>query len=1002
MKKKRKCLAGILIAALIGTMLPGESPANAETSSAEISNAAQLTAAVEECNMNSSSQTVRLTEDVTGITEESALVLETGSLTIDLNGYAIVGSGLEAVISCKSNGSLVIQDSSMSKNGKVESEDGKIPCVSISGGSLRIEGGAFHNTKNGTSLYIAENVEDNAVTLSGGSFQGKIERIVSDTSRYNYKAFYGSGSSTDGILASDFVLTDNSVFVEENSVSTAATVKVVEGSLVKLHTNRNRIEEYGNDIEAAEYANNYSMAPISVGVDKTVYSNSNNTMVPVVDETRISNGNSYEFYQWYDQNGNQSESVADYLEKYYGSVPEELSALWQAKVNNAAGLQVALNDLFTKRMQLVEDISTDMALQDSIGMYGKVLDWNGKTINYTGSSEPALTINSNNFHFTDSVGNGGINCSNGAPCVAVEGTAVVEEAVFRTTGSPVMSINVAPAGGGSSKILSAVLETTATDGCALMFKGAADIEEIKSILGYLSSDDMVIDENGIYIKSPKLLVSEEPIAYEVEAAQKDMGMFSYGAVEGVETLTVSNEKSGGDIVITEVSLDTAGGEAFELNYEGEKKILAGEAAEVYEISLRKNLAPGNYSGTIQITYRKMDGTTGTCQQKVTVVVTPKVLTITDPELTKTKEYDGNSQAQVTAGVLQGVLLGDEISVKASAVYDSADAGSGKKITVTYTLSGADREKYYAPETEVYSDGIIKKAKGSAHVTMPDFLVGEEAASPVLKSATNGIEAVTCYYKPKDASDKEYSQRVPEEAGIYTIKAVFAETANYSEAVAVDEFVLSYLETPEQPYILSGKEGNNGWYLSPVTFHAPEGFTLSSSQEGNYTDSYVIDSSTNTAVIYLKSATGAVTRAVSVAEIKIDTKAPVIQGIEDGETCYADEVNVIITDENLYRVSLNGKEVEIEKGRAELILKPSTGKYSIIAEDKAGNCIGYTVTIEERWVCDGIEDSGKKYLNTNKLYKLGSGRWKVSGDSTVYESGRSFYVTAEGEYEFMMQ
>jgi hypothetical protein len=82
------------------------------------------------------------------------------------------------------------------------------------------------------------------------------------------------------------------------------------------------------------------------------------------------------------------------------------------------------------------------------------------------------------------------------------------------------------------------------------------------------------------------------------------------------------------------------------------------------------------------------------------------LTISDPTLTTSKNYDGNTSAKVTAGVPTGVREGDDVSVIATANYDTATVGTNKIITVIYTLTGTDAYKYFPPVDYVVTNGEI--------------------------------------------------------------------------------------------------------------------------------------------------------------------------------------------------------------------------------------------------------------------------------------------------------
>ncbi|HKL57178.1 MAG TPA: YDG domain-containing protein, partial [Sphaerochaeta sp.] len=88
-------------------------------------------------------------------------------------------------------------------------------------------------------------------------------------------------------------------------------------------------------------------------------------------------------------------------------------------------------------------------------------------------------------------------------------------------------------------------------------------------------------------------------------------------------------------------------------------------------------------------------------------ITKKQLTITDPSFeTKERVYDGTNSLPVTAGSLIGVVDGDELTVTATATYNDKKAGTGKDITVTYTLSGSDADNYAKPVAYTTNTGTI--------------------------------------------------------------------------------------------------------------------------------------------------------------------------------------------------------------------------------------------------------------------------------------------------------
>ncbi len=120
----------------------------------------------------------------------------------------------------------------------------------------------------------------------------------------------------------------------------------------------------------------------------------------------------------------------------------------------------------------------------------------------------------------------------------------------------------------------------------------------------------------------------------------------------------------------------------------------------YDISFISDLPYGYFEG--------IEWKTGSVNENDTtkVNVDPLQLTIRNPNLTEIKVYDGNNTAEVIPGTLSGVLPGDDVTVSASAAYDSKNVGVDKDIKVVYSLGGVDAGNYLAPASELYTTGKI--------------------------------------------------------------------------------------------------------------------------------------------------------------------------------------------------------------------------------------------------------------------------------------------------------
>lgn len=889
-------------------------------------------------------------------------------------------------------------------------ENGSFGYTCYVGGAcnLDISGGTFNlNAAQGSSLMIGTNVTDGMVSLSGGNFNGRIARMIDSDTDWNYTIYYGDGSGTSGVIADGYVLTDNT-FNDSNgqpTVFTADKVAVVPGHLINYNTRRTTLEKY-DDSEIVETvkADEYSVTPTSVGVDGTVYANSDGNLTPSVNTERVTDGNTYQFRGWVDEEGAEYDSPSTYVTAMGEiSANMQLAAVWNAEVKNVEGFENAITNI-----QVVRDVEVtdDIALASSVVEdrpdlpAERVLNLGGHTISYASSDgiseNPALVLNS-----VWNIKNGTINSTNQA-CLEIGGTAVLEDVdcTAQDFSYAVAFSNVSSDSG--NRIVSGIFETTFEDGYALWTmnaEGTGAAEDITNLFSdaYVSSTDTKTDGANAYLTASKLIVSQTPITYIGNGADVNIGSYAYGESISASTQTVSNQEYMGDIIIMGVSVDNP---VFEVTGEGEPKALTGGSTDTYTYmtGVAENVDVGSYTGTVSVSYTRMDGSTGEYKQGLAVTITPKQLLITEPSIIKEKVYDGTTAAQVTAGTMSGVVAGDDVAVTASAAYEDADAGDGKQIVVSYTLTGTDKDNYLAPVDLEVSDGVINRADGVANVVVADYFVGQKA-EPVASSQTNGTEAVTYYYKQREASADTYTTAEPEEEGNYTVKAVFAATKNYNEVEAVADFTVSYIETPEYPYTLFGRRGNDDWYTSDVVIYPPEGYLISTSRDGGY-EAYQTLTNSAEPVIYLQDEAGAVTRAVQVGQIRIDAELPQIAGVDDGVTYYDDSRSVVISDDNLKHVTLNGANVLFLGTTAELILLPSLQEYVLEAEDAAGNIVAYTFHIDATWMSIGSD--GVRSMTVGREYQLGSGLWMVRGDATVYNGGNHFYVTGDGEYEFLQQ
>ena len=214
----------------------------------------------------------------------------------------------------------------------------------------------------------------------------------------------------------------------------------------------------------------------------------------------------------------------------------------------------------------------------------------------------------------------------------------------------------------------------------------------------------------------------------------------------------------------------------------------------------------------------------------------------------------------------------------------------------------------------------------------------------ISSTTNGTENVTYYYKLANADDSTYSKTMPTAVGNYKVKAVFAATTNYKEVVVVDDFAITRLAASTDMYSVPAPTGENQTYKEPVVIRGENGNLLSLSENGTFRESLTIDASVQGYTFYVKTPSGAISKAVVLPDI------------------------VIAAPEN-----------PVDEPQDEENQEP--------ADDQ-----------EEEEIDATSITAGNVHLERGVPYEFGAGTWMISGDSTVYVGGMTFYVQTSGDYE----
>lgn len=1021
------------------------------------------------------------------------IYVDGGVFTLESGRVEAAGS-IVIVTTSKQAGSVIV------RGGTVAGDAG---ALTPAGGSIRVSGGTIQT---GSPIQLSSNVD---MQITGGTF----EYIGSDPTS---GALYTAGSDIRAFAQFmnlnnvQYAFTDNSLRSKMGFVYTANKVEVVPGKTVLFHTNRSEFET-AKSIESSqerEYKNTGSAAAVTVGTgpDNSEVIYAQGFPAASMDPDNVAEAAEYELEGWYQQTqlgSNVSYSKVTW-EEFCSIVTESpesdmiFYAKWNAKVKDSAVLETPQKLALLKKVTLAADVTLSAPM--SVTRMGNAadieLDLAGYTISAEASVGSAVRVGEDASLVISDSGETGVIQSLNSPAVACFSQAklTISGGTFRTEQESASAI-------------------VAVEGDAARFKGFL---AKGSHYDYSGGKDTTWGAQNAYgSANSELTVYAQPAKPQIRVDFSDLPEeFTYG--DDVSGIPVSIENTGN----VAVTLDAVSGgpmgyfqvtsQAGVLPY----LLMPGEVChDGAAISATAGVKAGNYQGDqLSVSYTPDLGTQTSTDTPVSYRALPRVLVVRDTVISKTKPYDGGRAAGVTqAGGLAGVIGGDDVAVTAAALYDTADVGTGKTITVSYTLSGADAANYIAPGFT--TSGDITKANRNTTFEMPDYYVGEVPSAPVWGQMESGTQPVY-YYKQEGAADDTYVTEAPTACGSYVVRAEVPDTGNYYAYTAVDTFTISYLPAPETPYTIAGTAGDNGWYQTAVRICPPAGYTICDTADGLFRESLPVEAD-KTFDIYLKSSTGARTQAISVS-VKIDTtvpvctgendgirmekqawkellnkitfgiflekstkvtvsaqdaesgiakyeyyispdkmtlsqlkrhtewesgntcnitaesaqenvvyakvtngaglvtwlssdglvydtQKPVISGAADGATVYADSLTLTVSDDYLKLVTVNGKKQKLKGNTIKLKLSAKSGlKYVVRAEDETGNVTKISVSVQESWVKDGIDTSGKKNLKKGIAYQLGSGYWKVSGDNTVYSGNRTVYAVSDREYEFIKQ
>ncbi|HKM06678.1 MAG TPA: YDG domain-containing protein, partial [Sphaerochaeta sp.] len=188
--------------------------------------------------------------------------------------------------------------------------------------------------------------------------------------------------------------------------------------------------------------------------------------------------------------------------------------------------------------------------------------------------------------------------------------------------------------------------------------------------------------------------------------------------DGTTTAVVSSQGTLGGVVVGDVVNFTAIG-TYDTKDAGENK----------KVTVAYTLSGANKDNYLK-----------PADETLSATIQPKQLSITKTTVATSKVYDGTTTAVVTAPRIPvGVIGSEDVSVTAAATYSDKTAGTGKQITVVYTLSGANADNYLAPTNAALTGTIQKKLLTATNIGVTDNKEYDGTGNATITACTiNGI------------------------------------------------------------------------------------------------------------------------------------------------------------------------------------------------------------------------------------------------------------------------
>ncbi len=222
------------------------------------------------------------------------------------------------------------------------------------------------------------------------------------------------------------------------------------------------------------------------------------------------------------------------------------------------------------------------------------------------------------------------------------------------------------------------------------------------------------------------------------------------------------------------------------------------------------------------------------------------------------------------------------SIEVQAIKAGDDCYEEAAATYKLTINKATQKIEFAEKNISLYYGKTDYAQSAKEVEIPEAADGKGVGTGSIAYSIDGENPLNAKIDKKTGKVTFVDGKI----GTITVKAVKAEDEKYQKCETSYQLQVSYLKTSENLYTLSGEKADakNDWYIGNIKITAKDGYQISYSnklKENNWTTSVTYDTegTTDTNIYLREEATGAITDAVKLSELKIDKENPTNLKIE---------------------------------------------------------------------------------------------------------------------------